>query len=813
VSDFAVEQLVELLKTADSRAFVLRYSNREECERLWEELEQESGEVPWNTVVIVYDGQSDRTNMAFRPEHWLTPWDWSVAFSVHLYYHPERIPPGGLRCLVVDLSPAEWGAGGRTRFRTVGALAPWIRWYRPQPRLLASDFETLFSDLRNPSNLPRLDRLALGAPDMRALISTWTALFSTAGDRHAIGNIVAPLILAQGLLKTRGLDIRLSEDWVTKRFRSMVNCMSPAAPSVEPVPSRPLIPNLPEITDPTSDILHRFRRLRVVLVDDQYELGYHTILMRLLFGNDLSEASTSNLREASWTNPGSDIRLHSTGNPNFLLDWMQRALKAYPEAPRHLGEDLDILLLDLRLFADSKIDQASPDEKRFLEKAIDLCLGAQLQVGDEQLSSAIEAARSRIANGKEDLRALTLLPLLLSRIDPSLPIILFSSTHQREVVDVFRNFQNVITTFAKPVVSGYAAEDLPKVSAWDLERALLEALRLHRPRELWRLICCLGHDLQARHRKGDRIREAELSPAGDKSRSYQIDLRMVRILAGEYTYLLLRGRFTDALQLPDNLLEYLGARFDAPKWLTECDMLVLITVLDGLKSLLGQRRHRRSTWKIVEDGLRGMAQAGYKALDPAAASLMKFADAVKQPQYPDLHFREFRRIEPNATIEIETQYGSLSSAIYAALERRLHELLAQTLANNLSGLASFQFYSLLGAMRNARSHFICRPLEHDASIESSACWLWCFFLRAVRLRIAGEFPLSAGSGVCLADLETAAARPWLPTRNFDREIEGEEYCRGLITRFGHLLRLKILIPHPDFAEVGEYPLHLADLDG
>ena len=48
----------------------------------------------------------------------------------------------------------------------------------------------------------------------------------------------------------------------------------------------------------------------------------------------------------------------------------------------------------------------------------------------------------------------TLLPRLISLLDPTLPIVIFSSSHRTELVESFRDYGNVITTFRKPILGG-----------------------------------------------------------------------------------------------------------------------------------------------------------------------------------------------------------------------------------------------------------------------------------------------------------------------------------------------------------------------
>jgi hypothetical protein len=827
MSSGIIDHLVEVMRRADPGDLdITRYSVPDDRERLWLKLEENGGRLQSSTFTIVYDGQCDRTSLAFRPEHWLTPWDWAMALSAHLYHSPDDLPPGGASVLILDLSPPDWGHSGRIRFKSVGAFAPWIRWYRTGGGPLAHDFDVLFGDLKSLSSLPKLDRTALTSTDVRALMTTWMTMFTAPRDRHAIGNLVAPMILAEGLLKTRGLRIDLPTDQedgnpgrvvpVLERFRQMVQCLEPPRKtSTSPAP-RPLVPERAVIRDPKLDVLHSFQRLRIVLVDDQYALGYHTVLSRLLFGDEFKQDQHADGLLTSWTRDGYDYSVFSTARPDVLLDWIRRATDAYDGHLRHI-EDVDILMLDLRLFGDSKIDESSPAEKDFLTRLIDVCQAAGVLERESDLTNAVAAARQRINNGRETLRELTLLPLLLRRIDPSLPIVLFSSTHQREVVDIFRDYPNVITTFAKPIISGYAAEGLAVESARDLESALLEGFRLHKVRNLWQLTCSLAAATSNRSLP-KRVWERNLDPVDGSYKSYYVGPQFATFLAGEYLHLILRGRFCDALQLPDNLLEQVGGQFEPPRSLRKFDIVMLSTLkLDpnekweaAIGRGLKQTWNRSRIWSLIQGSLRSMASR--RKQDAIAAHLNTLAGAIRILSDQDtMTFDQLVGAPKMAANAIEGEFGSLEAAISLGLDQTWTELPAEVgrLIRSLESVADFQFYALLGALRNARSHFRCRPFEHDRSVEDTACWSWWFFIRSLTILIARGQPIRPGLRPSSADVRSAVEKQWLPGRRFINDVEGAEHCDGVIARFGHLLRLNILRLDEGLVDLGEYPLALA----
>jgi hypothetical protein len=133
-------------------------------------------------------------------------------------------------------------------------------------------------------------------------------------------------------------------------------------------------------------------------------------------------------------------------------------------------------------------------EVDFLERLIDFHdqSGAE-RLDDPQLERAVDAAEARVRQDSSrsqkdvsELIHLALLPLLLSYVDPSLPIVLFSSTRQQAVIDAVSHRPGIITSFQKPVISGYAEERSPRDYVANLSEALTDALKLHESRCIWK---------------------------------------------------------------------------------------------------------------------------------------------------------------------------------------------------------------------------------------------------------------------------------------------------------------------------------------
>lgn len=84
----------------------------------------------------------------------------------------------------------------------------------------------------------------------------------------------------------------------------------------------------------------------------------------------------------------------------------------------------------------------------------------------------------------------TLLPRLLSLVDPTLPIIIFSSTHRTELIDPFRDYSNIITKFRKPILNGMTRDwsEVVKELHDDFVSAMEQATRIQNTRKLFQTL-------------------------------------------------------------------------------------------------------------------------------------------------------------------------------------------------------------------------------------------------------------------------------------------------------------------------------------
>jgi hypothetical protein len=127
----------------------------------------------------------------------------------------------------------------------------------------------------------------------------------------------------------------------------------------------------------------------------------------------------------------------------------------------HSVTDDFVLFLDLRLFA----SQGQDAEANSFFEALAI-FGLQLLDSGRTLPWLESGhAKSDFRTELEDYRQNkpiknreTLLARLIALLDPTLPVVIFSSTRRSELTDTFRNYGNIITVFRKPVLAGFKGD-------------------------------------------------------------------------------------------------------------------------------------------------------------------------------------------------------------------------------------------------------------------------------------------------------------------------------------------------------------------
>jgi len=240
-----------------------------------------------------------------------------------------------------------------------------------------------------------------------------------------------------------------------------------------------------------------------MLVDDHFDLGYEDVLKFLhcnheyckkhclKCSNNVDEIykcleKYKELQEKYKELQNEYVKKNTKKQDNDSALQKQWRQKWWKQPRRRFEGECDVLFLDLRFWDNDA------GRQKIMEKLVEYAKDLHVQeCPDEDIQVALKAAE-QAASKKErgfPLEALTLLPLLLSQLDRTLPIILFSSSHQRAVSETLRNRRNIITSFAKPMISGYGEKIPMKRSIYNLAHAVNKALDLHEARIVWERIC------------------------------------------------------------------------------------------------------------------------------------------------------------------------------------------------------------------------------------------------------------------------------------------------------------------------------------
>jgi hypothetical protein len=105
---------------------------------------------------------------------------------------------------------------------------------------------------------------------------------------------------------------------------------------------------------------------------------------------------------------------------------------------------------------------------------------------EESECRAVETALGTDKETEDYYTALTFLPRLIALVDPSLPIMLFSTTGQRTIIEKVRDYGNVITAFDKPRFFGAGSADVIGNAADRFREAMDRALTILRGRNMCR---------------------------------------------------------------------------------------------------------------------------------------------------------------------------------------------------------------------------------------------------------------------------------------------------------------------------------------
>lgn len=301
--------------------------------------------------------------------------------------------------------------------------------------------------------------VARDTPHLRELLKStiWNELTSKSEDHHALSNVMGPMILSGDKIDPKCWEDPVGDGEEQKQKRS-ANAANRCKHILRQLLSACGLVSWEDkkAEDQESKPSETGKDLQILLLDDQAKQGWEDWVKECL--------------------PGAKDAMQVAVDPTTLVDAITKALTddkgnlVHKDARFRLklpgleNATQSILLLDLRLFSGK-----DEDERKFLKNQL-LPLVNHF-TGKPDLawpgflgsSSLFQRAKALIEAGAlkpdtdEHHEVLTWLPRVVALADMSLPIILFSSTGRRDLVEPFKPYGNIITTFEKPRLNDFRA--------------------------------------------------------------------------------------------------------------------------------------------------------------------------------------------------------------------------------------------------------------------------------------------------------------------------------------------------------------------
>lgn len=464
-------------------------------------LKKQLADATKNGVVLIWDGSVSSAAYAGRisTAEYLNPLTWSLCAL-------RRFPH--LQVTVLDCDAAEHSKG--KFYQVVRTLDPAQLPFRllTHPCHCVADYLSFLQKHRTVVESTTVTDLL--THQVRALLTER----GRESNHHALANIVGPLILTE---KRRLEDGRSSQHALLSLFREVGLFGSVNAPGLHATLTESGQGVEPDVSPPR---LFGDQPVRLLLVDDQFDQGWDEWVASMVTGEpacSIEKTATPDVLvqaiNEGLAKEGTDVdcrfRLRfpslqalaaptegsgaqskvSQARTNFIS--LSDLTAEVQEPPSEQQDAETILLLDLRLFS----LRAAMDEADFVRaKLLPLCRRF-VAYGDSSptkrdvrlawagfSSDELKASDEWCENPRREtdayLHVLSLLPRLLALVDFSLPIVLFSSTGQRRIIELLKPYGNIITDFEKPRFTGLESANLVAATECAFRTALTKAENL-----------------------------------------------------------------------------------------------------------------------------------------------------------------------------------------------------------------------------------------------------------------------------------------------------------------------------------------------
>jgi hypothetical protein len=383
-------------------------------------------------VVVVWDGDPDPGRLAqYDVSEYLTPADWSVMLT--LAVNVGEVP----QITILDFASQ--------RHRTSRSLQRFRQLLRMNPSPLPHvreinpiELKEFFCGLSAPA-----PRVSPNEEDRLIVRTLWNSLLSGAkGGHHDIANIIGPSLLLESMGHAGG------GGPISSALRKLIGVLRGSSGESGRAPERWL--DFAQINKWAD---------AVVLIDDLAEEGWRGFLTAAL---GIEQEGSINVRV--YLSPYDEADVESKyvlDIPAYIeerLEWLESA--GFGDPPSLVPDaKCPLIFLDIRLFS----HRSWKEERDFYKSLLRLAerfakqrvLAWPVDISPAALKSLMQFLESDDSEreSSEHHAALSLLPLLLAIADPTLPIVLFSSTGRRRIIEPLIPCGNIIFDFEKPGVT------------------------------------------------------------------------------------------------------------------------------------------------------------------------------------------------------------------------------------------------------------------------------------------------------------------------------------------------------------------------
>ncbi len=417
------------------------------------------------------------------------------------YVRPRQYPTIHLDTLFSPAAAWALTLTARTLSETLVVIDPLAR-ATPEERAVGRLLGDRLTHLEGGAGVPSLEGAAGNPPLVTAALELLRGHASRPGHRHAVANLLGAMILGQSLPEPQG-----------RRALGLRGVPAADGPDVGPA-LRQVVDSLGLLPRPRGAAAsgHWFARQHwrpvldtFLVLDDMHECGWGNFLYRALQVHELPAAQLREERDGgvlsvfAGKNTSPLLRLTDSPDTGFGADGKSSVIDVLArDGGLRRGEPLrfcnpsgrEALFLDLRLFAVRPVE----DEINFYDQLLFLAAGDEVRPGPAgelftpgRLKALREWLRQAQKAGRyvEDdnyYQFLTLLPRLVALADPLLPVVLFSSTGQRQVLELLRDYPSIVTEFDKPRFFGVVPDETVTASRERFDAALRRCVHLARGR-------------------------------------------------------------------------------------------------------------------------------------------------------------------------------------------------------------------------------------------------------------------------------------------------------------------------------------------